>query len=111
MKIDAATERTARLFLKQISSQYDIAGAVLFGSRARGDFRPDSDADLAVLLQGQKQDLLPVVRQMAGPAFDIMLETGVLISAIPIWLEDWEHPERASNPHLVHNIRREGITL
>jgi uncharacterized protein len=111
MTIDAATERVARLFLEQISARYEIAGAVLYGSRARGDFRPGSDADLAVLLRGEKQDPLPLARQMAGPAFDIMMKTGVLISAIPVWLEDWENPERASNPALVENIRREGIPL
>ena len=108
---DAVTEYTARVFLKQISAQYDVAGAVLFGSRARGDFRQDSDADLAVLLRGQKKEPLPVARQMARTAFDIMLDTGVLVQALPIWLEDWEHPEQSSNPVLLQNIRREGIAL
>jgi predicted nucleotidyltransferase len=109
--IDPVTERTARVFLKQISAQYDIAGAVLFGSRARGDFHQDSDADLAVLLRGQKQEPLPVMRQMARTAFDVMLDTGVLVQALPIWLEDWEHPEQSSNPDLLKNIRRDGIPL
>jgi predicted nucleotidyltransferase len=74
--IDPVTEHTAGVFLKQISAQYDIVGAMLLGSRARGDFHQDSDADLAVLLRGQKQEPLLVVSQMASAAFDVMLDTG-----------------------------------
>jgi hypothetical protein len=48
---------------------------------------------------------------MAGIAFDVMLETGVLVDAIPFWEEEWEHPELFSNPALIENIRREGVRL
>ena len=47
-EIDAATQHAARLFMQKIASQYDVAGALLFGSRARKTQRPDSDADIAV---------------------------------------------------------------
>ncbi|WP_295439095.1 nucleotidyltransferase domain-containing protein [uncultured Thiodictyon sp.] len=50
--MDTETERTARLFLKLVSNHYDLAGALLFGSRARHDGDSDSDADIAVLLRG-----------------------------------------------------------
>jgi predicted nucleotidyltransferase len=108
---DQATEHAIQKFLEKIASQHDVAGAVLFGSRARGSHRADSDADLAVLLRGPKENPFPIVREMARTAFDVMLDTGILIEALPIWLEDWEHPERSSNPQLVQNIRREGIAL
>ncbi len=49
--------------------------------------------------------------RMADIAFDVMLETGVLVEAIPLWEEEWEHPERFSNPALIENIRREGVRL
>lgn len=108
---DPATRRAIELFLKEIAPYYGIAGAVLFGSRARGDHRPDSDVDLAVLLRGQKSNPLPIVSHMAGAAADVMLDTGILVEAWPIWLEDWEHPEQSSNPDLLKNIRRDGIPL
>jgi predicted nucleotidyltransferase len=108
---DAVTKYTVEIFLRMLSLEFDIAGAVLFGSRARGDFRHDSDADLAILLRGQKKPPLPVARQMSRTAFDVMLDTGVLVQALPVWLEDWEHPERSSNPVLLATIRREGIVL
>ena len=48
---------------------------------------------------------------LAGLAFDVMLETGLLIEAIPFWEDEWEHPERFANPALIENIRREGVPL
>jgi predicted nucleotidyltransferase len=35
-----------------------MAGAIVYGSRARGTHRPDSDADVAVLLRGEHQRFL-----------------------------------------------------
>jgi predicted nucleotidyltransferase len=51
--IDCATERAVRSFLREIESRYFVVEARLYGSRARGDFRPDSDTDIAVILKGQ----------------------------------------------------------
>src|ERR1700679_334106 len=44
-RLDAETERAALAFLSQIELRYPIREAILFGSRARGDHKPDSDAD------------------------------------------------------------------
>src|SRR5439155_20134628 len=63
--IDAQTERAVRGFLRRIASQYDTAGAILFGSRARGSFKPDSDADVAVLLRGPHGRFLTTKLAMA----------------------------------------------
>lgn len=110
-RIDTATEEAVRRFLTVISSRYDLAGAIVYGSRARGTHRPDSDADVAVLLRGQHQRFLTAKLDMADAAFDVLLETGILISPLPIWLNEWEHPESFSNPELLRNIDREGVRL
>lgn len=34
--------------IRQLAAQYDIQRVLLFGSRARGDYRPRSDIDLAI---------------------------------------------------------------
>jgi hypothetical protein len=39
------------------------------------------------------------------------METGVLVEALPIWEDEWEHPDRFSNPALIENIRHQGIRL
>lgn len=109
--IDHDTENAVRHFLALISGSYDMAGAFVFGSRARGTHRPDSDADVAVLLRGEHQRFLTTKLAMADVAFDVLLETGIAISPLPVWLDEWEHPETYSNPTLLQNIAREGIRL
>ena len=109
-RIDHETEVAIRRFLDLISARYEVEAAILYGSRARGTHRPDSDADVAVLLRGE-QSYRTVKRDMAGTAFDVMLETNILVSALPIWPDEWDNPEEYSNPALLHNINREGIRL
>ncbi len=110
-RIDPPTERAVRDFLRRIASRYPLAGARLFGSRARGDGDKYSDADLAVLLKGPRGDLMSAGIDMAGVAFDVLLDTDILVSPLPIWEDEWEHPETSSNPRLLENIRREGVAI
>ncbi|PZN81617.1 MAG: DNA polymerase III subunit beta [Candidatus Methylumidiphilus alinenensis] len=105
------TEQTAKKFLEKANARYSLAGAILFGSQARDDDRPDSDADLAILLKGPKGRRVEVALVLADMAFDLMLETGVMIEPLPLWEEEWQHPENFNNPALLENIRREGIWL
>jgi predicted nucleotidyltransferase len=109
--MDVETERAARAFLEKLSGRYDLIGAILFGSRARRNHRPDSDADIAVLLRGRRGQFLDTKLALADIAYDVLLETGILIQPFPIWEEDWEHPERSANPALLRNISREGVRL
>ena len=109
--IDHDTEKAVRRFLALIAGRYDMAGAIVFGSRARGTHRPDSDADVAVLLSGEHQRFLTTKLIMADVAFDVLRETGINISPLPIWLDEWEHPENYSNPALLQNIAIEGFRL
>jgi predicted nucleotidyltransferase len=109
--IDPDTARAVQAFLEKIAPRYDVVGAVLYGSRARQSFRSDSDADVAVLLHGESFHRADVAIEMAGLAFDVLMETGVLVEALPLLEGEWEHPERFSNPALIENIRREGVLL
>ncbi|MBK5942169.1 nucleotidyltransferase domain-containing protein [Halochromatium roseum] len=109
--IDERTQTAVQAFLRLASVRYEIAGAILFGSRARGDQREDSDADLMILLRGAHQGLLSTKLDMADLAFDVLLDTEINISPLPVWLDQWEHPETFSNPALLYSIAREGIPL
>ena len=105
------TQRAIHQFLALLAKHYDLAGAILYGSRARGTHRSDSDADLVVLLRGEHQRLLPITLAMADLAYDVLLDTGINIAPLPIWLDEWDHPGSYANPALLHNIAREGIRL
>ena len=110
-RLDPNTEAAVRRFLALMANRYEMVGAIVYGSRARGTHHPDSDADVAVLLSGVHQRFLPTTLAMADVAYDVLLETGIAISPLPIWLDEWEHPENYSNPALLLNIAQEGIPL
>lgn len=109
--MDSATDRAISSFSKKVALRHALAKLILFGSRARGDGRADSDADVAVVLSEAHGDFMQTKLEMADIAFDVLLETGVLIQPLPIWEDEWSHPETYSNPRLLENIQREGIAL
>jgi predicted nucleotidyltransferase len=104
-------ERAIALFLDSLRKGYAVDEVRLYGSRVRGDFRPDSDVDLAVVLHGPRGDFWKIGKAMSDITFDVIVETGVMVSAYPLWGDDLDHPERARNPALIRNIQREGIRL
>ncbi|MDE8345933.1 MAG: nucleotidyltransferase domain-containing protein [Acidocella sp.] len=109
--LDPSTERAARAFLSAIGKRYAVTGAVLYGSRARGDHTIDSDADLAVLLPGSHGSTVDTMLEMIDAAYAVELESGIVVSPLPIWQDQWDHPERFSNPSLLRNIQKEGVRL
>jgi len=110
-RLDPDTQEAVRRFLTLLADPYELAGAIIYGSRARGTHRPDSDADVAVLLKGEHRRVLPTTLAMADVAYDILLATGINITPLPVWLDEWEHPETYSNPTLLRHIAREGVRL
>lgn len=106
-----AERMVAQAFLRRLPDTYEVEQAILFGSRARGDHRPDSDLDLAVVLKGARRDFYDTKQVLADIAFDALMETGVLVQAFPLWDGDLAHPERFTNPAVIHSIAAEGIRL
>jgi len=103
--------RAASVFIERLTGKYEVAQALIFGSRARGDDRPDSDLDLAIVLQGPRQDFIATKQDMAGLAFDVLMETGILVQPFPLWEGDLAHPDRFTNPGLIYNIVEDGIRV
>jgi len=66
---------------------------------------------VAVLLRGRPGRFAATKLALADLAYDVLLETGIRMQPLPIREEEWVHPERYSNPRLLHNIRREGVRL
>ena len=40
-----------------------------------------------------------------------MMDTGVLVSPLPLWPDELARPETFNNPALIRNIQREGLRL
>ena len=107
--IDRHTENAVRRFMSLIPGRLGMDSAILFGSRARGTHDENSDADLAILLKGKLQPVLKTSLDLSDFAFDVLLETGINITPIPIWMDEWDHPQTHSNPLLLANIARDGV--
>ena len=82
-----------------------IERVVLFGSRARGDARPDSDYDVAIFLKDFRT-FGREIEPLAAIETEILFDTGALISALP--MPEGSYDERTG---LMHEMRREGIDL
>jgi len=78
---------------------------VLFGSRARGDARPDSDYDVAVFLWDMR-DRFEDLDRLAHLSTDLIDETGDVINALAYAAGAYN--ERTP---LMREIRLEGIDL
>jgi uncharacterized protein len=109
--IDPETRAALRAFLARLEGKYDVAKAVLYGSRARGDHQPDSDADVLLVLRGEP---LPVIRTklaMIDDAYAVELDTGIFISPLPVPEHEWNAPGNSVYSKLFKNIQRDGVPL
>ena len=103
---------TVKSVLQTLRQRFDIfygdrlAQMVLFGSRARGDARPDSDIDVLVVLHGAVHDGEEVERT-CGLVADLGLENDVVISCMFIEHDRYENGQG----RLLRNIRKEGVAL
>ena len=82
-----------------------IERVVLFGSRARGEARDDSDYDIAVFLY-DLTDYWGEADRIVDIETDILLDTGALIQAFPF--RAGAYNDRTS---LMREIRLEGVDL
>src|SRR4051794_30858138 len=100
-----------RALLGQVRAALDemygerVARIVLFGSRARGEARPDSDYDLAVFLNGMN-DRWHEFHRLADLRVRFLDETGAFLDVKPYEAGAWD--ERTP---LMHEIRREGLAI
>src|ERR1700722_2528222 len=78
---------------------------VLYGSRARGDARPDSDYDVAVFLRDM-DDRGRELYRLADVGTEVLYGGGGVINALPY--SSGAYRERTP---LMHEIRRDGIDL
>jgi len=83
------------------------AKVVLFGSRARGDAKKDSDWDLLILIDSlnirESEDLF------RDKIYDLELETGEIISMFVHNNKDWSSRHKITP--LYKSIKKEGVVL
>lgn len=103
------TEQTVLGNIKNVIHQRDPnAEAFLFGSRARGDFKPDSDRDILILVDN------PIVTNelddwFRDKIYDIELDSGQIFST-NIYSKDYWKNKMKYIP-LYENVNKEGLRL
>ena len=93
---------------KTIYTKEPHAEAYLFGSWARGDFQPDSDWDILILVDDEKVTN-EIEDKFRDDLYDIELEAGQIISTFIYPKLFWRETLRFSP--LYENVNREGIRL
>jgi predicted nucleotidyltransferase len=79
---------------------------ILFGSQARGQAGPESDVDVAVLVDGEIEPSREIDR-LGYILADLNLRYGLLISVLPLSAQTFE---MAEGPFW-RNLREEGIAI
>jgi len=89
---DIEVTRALDGFAQAVRAAYGdrLVGLYLFGSRARGDHRPDSDADVAVVLRGEIDDLWSEKARLIDLAIDTIVDTGLQVQPWPFADRVWQ---------------------
>lgn len=88
-----------------------LMGVLLYGSRARGDHRDESDADLALVLKGHEfGSALRILEDLDEKTYLVEAKYGFMVSPTIIWAALLDTPALSSNPAFYRNILAEGIS-
>ncbi len=85
-----------------------LAGIYLFGSRARGDHKPFSDVDLAVVVDDRNARRLDHRIELSNLAYDVLLDTGAEIQPWVVDKREWDDPSLSVDSGLISSIMRDG---
>ena len=101
------TQHIGQLIRHYINAIDPKADVILYGSRARGDERPDSDWDILVLTD-YSVDLI-TERKFRDKLYDLELETGEPLSIFVYSKNDWQTKQRITP--FYENVTQEGVRL
>ena len=81
--------------------------AILYGSEARGEARPDSDIDILIVLPDNHATFAQRKIEITESLYDVELDTGVSVSPLIVLKSLWE---RMKTPFTC-NVAKDGILL
>ena len=101
------TKNIIHLIKQNISDIDPYAQVILFGSRARGDEKLDSDWDLLILTDYPIN--LEKERQFRNHLYDLELETGEPFSLFAYSKMDWNTKQKVTPFYI--NVTKDGVSL
>ena len=112
--MDLENEIIQRVTRKVVDRAVDAFGdrinrIILYGSYARGDFTPESDVDVMILINCKHEELSEYRRTIAKIASDISLDDDIEVSVV---LEDIYTYQRWLNTLVFYqNVDKDGVVL
>lgn len=107
MPVDVVVDPVLHAFASAVRGRLGdrIRRIVLFGSRARGEARDDSDYDILVIVDRRTPDIRQTILEIEAGLMD---QYGALVATILRTETEWH---RAQGLPLAQNIAVEGVTL
>lgn len=93
-----------RNYINSIDPTVDV---ILYGSRARGEERPESDWDILILTD-YHADLM-TERKFRNKLYDLELETGEVFSVFVYSKNDWQTKQRITP--FYQSVSQEGVRI
>ena len=116
--LDTLTQEAVRLFFSHLdtTSLPSMSRAILYGSRARGDYRDDSDVDIMLVFAGAEPDYdtqVQVCNAMAGAQAqtNAALPPGVEVTSFCHWADESDEPDVRFNPDFYRNVLADGLEI
>ncbi len=102
-------EKNILTAIKQsVKKKYPKAKVILYGSRARGTAKPDSDWDLLILLDKDKITH-DIEESVTYPLYDLEIELGTVISPMVYLEREWRNKYHVAS--FYKNIMKDGKQL
>jgi predicted nucleotidyltransferase len=107
MKLEENEERALKRLREELFARYPIIDFRLYGSKARGEGRQDSDLDVMIELPDYDR---AIVEEIDDIVYRINLEHDVFISALVFGKDELEEGPMSESP-IYKVIQREGVPL
>ncbi|OGW03240.1 MAG: hypothetical protein A2Z59_07740 [Nitrospinae bacterium RIFCSPLOWO2_02_39_17] len=105
-KKERETLKKFRIKIEKLLSD-NLVEVKLFGSKARGDARKDSDLDVMIIISSGDWRTSDMIYEIAT---DILIETGVCVSPKVITKKEYNYLHNIGNLFM-KNVIREGIAI
>ena len=103
MLLDQYTEILRKVYGSHLKT------VILYGSYARGDFRPDSDVDIMILLDMSDLELKAYAQQLSYMTYDFNMDNDLDIK--PIAKSETHFKKWIVNYPFYSNVHKEGVVL
>lgn len=104
-------EKILSQYIEELQKIYDthLKSIILYGSYARGDFMPDSDIDIMILVDLSDTGIKEYSERLSRLTFNINLDNDLLIMPIVKNIEHFQY--WVETYPFYSNVKKEGVPL